>query len=58
MYFVKNVYHHGLIVMLHVHSADVNYPLDKQIFVMDLRRDILFGTKLVFFFNNWTFYGK
>jgi len=49
MYFVKNVYHHGLIEMLHVHSVDVNYQLDKRIFVMDLRRDILFGTKLIFF---------
>jgi hypothetical protein len=48
MYFVKNVYHHGLIGMLHVHSVDVNYQLDKRIFVMDLRRDILFGTKLIF----------
>jgi hypothetical protein len=25
IYFVKNVYHHGLIEMLHVHFVDVNY---------------------------------
>jgi hypothetical protein len=52
MYFVKNVYHHGLIEMHHVPFVDVNYQLEKQIFVMDLLQDILFGINS-FFFNKF-----
>lgn len=45
IFFVKNVFHHGLIEMHHVHSVDVNYLLDKRIIVMDSLRDISFGIK-------------
>lgn len=53
IFFVKNVFHHGLIEMHHVHSVDVNYLLDKRIIVMDSLRDISFGikTKHDFFFS-------
>lgn len=45
MYSVKNVFHHGLIEMQHVHYVEQNYRLHKSIIEMVLHQDISFGTK-------------